>query len=146
VDRKGKIEILMKEYDTLRQEILSRINNRFLMLGLIGTFLGFALFADNSLLRSYIFGISSRGIVVVIGIVILVATWMWLGYLVGVLAARVSAIEQRVNELAGDELLEWETRHGWGRWGRYVGARKREPQHDAAQDGDSAGASSTPLS
>ena len=126
VEDKDKIDILLKEYDSLRQEILSRTNNRFLMLGVVATFLGFVLFTDNSVFKCQIFGLSTRVIVVISGVLVLLVIWLFFGYLVGTLAARVSAIERRVNELAGEKLLEWETRHGWGRWGRFSGVRKKE--------------------
>lgn len=125
MEDKDRIDILMKEYDSLRQEILSRTNNRFVMLGLVATFLGFALFTENSIFESRFLGLDTRAIVVISGILILMAIWLFFGYLVGALAARVSAIERHVNEIAGEQLLEWETRHGFGRWGRFSGVRKK---------------------
>jgi hypothetical protein len=121
---KDKIDILLKEYDTLRQEILMRINHRFLMLGIIGTLLGFVLINDNPQLRIHIFGLSTKIILLMSGALLLLALWLFLGYLLGTLAARISTIERQINEIAGKKLLEWESRHGWGRWGRFSGARK----------------------
>lgn len=136
VEDKEKIDILLKEYDCLRQEILSRTNNRFLMMGLVATFLGFVLFTDNPVLEDHILGLSIRGLLLAGGGLVLLTVWLWLGYLIGTLAMHVSFIEQRVNELAGEKLLEWETRYGWGRWGRFSGVRKkRKPDKSNSADG-----------
>ena len=126
MEDKYKIDILLKEYETLRQEILSRANNRFLMLGMVGAFLGYVLLTDNPILRIHIWGISMRAFILVIGVIGLLAIWLLFGYFVGTAAKRISVIERKINQLAGEELLEWETRYGWGRWGRFSGARNKK--------------------
>ena len=44
-----KINILLKEYDTLRTEILQRISNRFAFLGLFGAIGAFGLFKASEI-------------------------------------------------------------------------------------------------
>ncbi len=125
-EEKEKIDILLKEYETLRQEILFRTNNRFLMVGIVGAFLGYTLFTDNPVLKTYIWGIGLRTFVLVGGAMALLVIWFRLGYSVATLAMHISAIEKKINDLVGEELLEWETRYGWGRWAKFSGARKKK--------------------
>ena len=124
IEDKDKINILLKEYDTLREETLSRMNNRFVMLGMTAAFLGFVLFSDNVRLDSHMLGLTLRTIVLVCGIMVVLAIWLFFGYLVGTLARRVAAIERHVNQIAGERLLRWESEFGWGRWGKFSGAQK----------------------
>ena len=126
LENKEKIDILLKEYDTLRQEILHRMNNRFLMLGITGSFLAFILLTDTSIINFSIFGFPARVVIFVFGLLALIFIWVWFGYLVGNIARQVSVLECRINEISGEDLLEWETRYGWGRWGKYLGAKKVE--------------------
>lgn len=126
-EEKEKIDILLKEYETLRQEILSRTHNRFLMVGIVGAFLAYTLFTNNPILKTYILGIGLRTFVLVSGAIALLVIWLWFGYIVGNLDMRISAIDKRINDLVGEELLEWETRYGWGQWGIFSAASKKKP-------------------
>jgi hypothetical protein len=125
LEDKDKIEILLKEYDRLGQEILGRINNRFVMLGLVGAFLGVVFFKESPILTIQFWGLSVRTVLAISGLIALIAIWIYFGYLTGTLARRVSSIEKRVNELAGEDLLMWESRYGWARWGKFSGAGKK---------------------
>lgn len=116
LDAKAKIDILLKEYDTLRTEILQRINSRFAIVGLLGALLAFVLSKfewqpENLLL-------DLRWPITVCGLALLLGTWWRFGIIIRGLAARVRSIETRVNKLAGEELLSWETHFGWGRFGK----------------------------
>ena len=73
-------------------------------------------------MQSTIFGLSARIVVATTGIAAILATWLYLGYLNGTLGRHVSIVERRINELAGEDLLMWETCYGWGRWGKLTGA------------------------
>lgn len=100
---KFKIDILMKEYETLRSEILHRLNRRFAFMGLFGAVLAYAFFKVE---KYTIVNVS----VIVASIFILVAIWFEYGRLIQRCSWRISEIEQQVNSLVGDELLVWETR------------------------------------
>jgi hypothetical protein len=95
-----KITILFKEYDTLRQEILGRIGSRFTLIS-IGGGLGVLL------------GLQRRepwhDYVLMAWAVAALVLWWWTGLLISRCAARVMKIEQRINDLAKDQLLGWET-------------------------------------
>ena len=98
-----KIEILMKEYETLRSEILHRINCRFAFLGLTGAVVAYALFKVEHYTIVNV-------LVLTAPIFILGATFFHLGRLIHQCSSRISEIEQKVNLLIGEELLVWETR------------------------------------
>lgn len=101
-DSKVRIEILLKEYDTLRQEIISRTNNRFAITGFFGAVALFAVTKE---------GLDAfwKCAISVASLVFLLALWLWIKFLIDLCAQRIAKIERRINELAGDTLLEWET-------------------------------------
>lgn len=113
IEAKFKIDILLKEYDTLRAEILQRINARFGIIGFLGTLFAFVLSKWEWQPKNCSFDV--RWPIVALGLTVLLGTWWWFGIRMQRLAARVSSIEKRVNQLAGEELLTWETYYGWGR-------------------------------
>ena len=108
------IEILLKEYETLRQEILTAMGSR-------NTILSFGLATVGAIFTASIatqFGdspspFSSTILAVVIPIVCVFVLFMWLGeyqrmqragrFLVG--------LEKRINDEAKKELLSWESKH-----------------------------------
>ena len=49
MNEKDKIEILLKEYETLRSEILQRTGHRFAFLGLMGALGGYSFFIGKDL-------------------------------------------------------------------------------------------------
>jgi hypothetical protein len=100
---KDQINILLKEYDTLRAEILGRMNHRWQMLGLIGAIVTFASAQSGAIAGRAIAGVMAVG---------LFGLWLNSGRYVARLARRVSDIEKRVNGLAGENLLEWESQGG----------------------------------
>jgi len=111
---KDKIEILLKEYDVLRTEISQRLSARMSFLGLWGALLGLMLFRGKKSSGFQIF-------ILILGLVILMVVWLQLGRIVTRCSVRVADIEQQVNDLAGEDLLVWETRqtqnelHGFNR-------------------------------
>jgi len=102
VDDQIKIEILLKEYESLRSHILQRLQNRFQFLALSSVI---ATFAFINMKEPTILHICT----LIAGGLFLLALWYWLGRIVVRISLHVSEIERRINELAGEELLTWET-------------------------------------
>mgnify|MGYP001590629171 CR=1 FL=1 len=121
IETKLKIEILLKEYGTLRTEILQRINARFAVVGLLGALFAFALSEVKG--QPGMFSIYVRWLSLALGAGVLVTLWWYLGIIIQRLASHISSIEQRVNQFAGEELLTWETKYGWGRLGKLKRSR-----------------------
>lgn len=104
IDTTTKVDLLLREYDTLRQEVISRTNNRFAILGLLGTVVAFVCTqTDIALTRQW-----------VVVVVFLVVLWWIVGYTMRKIGTYLAAVERRINELAGEKLL---------RWGQSVGDR-----------------------
>ena len=99
-----KINILLKEYDTLRTEAIARINSRFAFLGLLIAVVAFA-GSKNS---------TSTWVAAVVISIPLLGIWLYLGHLLCRISDGVVRIEREVNKLAGAHLLDWEAR-GSGR-------------------------------
>ena len=95
-----KIQILQKEYDTLRAEILNRIGHRFTFLSFAGAIGGYAIFSENKLT-------DDQSSVLWICADILLCLWAWIGLLMKRCSDRVAAIEREINALAGETLLKW---------------------------------------
>ena len=100
---KAKIDILLKEYDTLRVEILQRTKSRFASLGLFSSIIAYGVFRSNphNGLQLFFLGF----------IMFLVfAVWFALGYCMWRCSNRISEIENKVNQIVGQgDLLRWET-------------------------------------
>ena len=122
-----KIDILMKEYETLRSEILHRINQRFAFLSLTGAVSAFGFFkvdkhtvASMSILFAAIF--------------ILGAIWFHFGRRIQECSSRISEIEQQVNSFVGDELLVWETKRQSKYFHRVLRALYRDRKKNASDN------------
>jgi hypothetical protein len=102
MEDKEKIDILLKEYDTLRAEILQRLSNRFAFLGLFGAVGAYGFFVSGNI------SISQK-IVLFLTALFLLSVWMQLGIVVARCAKRVAEIEGYVNQIAGEKLLKWES-------------------------------------
>jgi hypothetical protein len=111
---KDKIAILLKEYDSLRGETVSRTTNCYQLWAAAGAAMAW---------------ITSRPIDWRLWILAITLALIFLGVFgalyrdINGLCERVSVIESKVNALAGEELLEWETRwggfaNGWFCWKR----------------------------
>jgi hypothetical protein len=88
-----KIDILLKEYDTIRAEAIARINSRFAFVGLIIGIIALSRNRDHEI--SYTF--------------VLIVAWFYLGQLLNLLRTGLQHVEHEINRLAGEELLTWET-------------------------------------
>jgi hypothetical protein len=97
----AKIQILLKEYDALRAEIISRTSNRFSSLGILAAVVAFSASQQNVLLAWIVGG--------AVGL-LLFGVWLRLGYLIGRCSAQIANVEEQINALAGDDLLTWESR------------------------------------
>src|SRR2546421_9424266 len=118
-----QVNIMLHEYDTLRNEILNRQNHLYQLFALAGLF--FVWIAGHPIdLR---FWISIAAAILVLGF------GYWFIFRDTEKAAeRLRQIEKKINDLAQDEILVWETRWGGaitGYWGR---ARpKLDPKSEA---------------
>lgn len=98
------IEILFKEYDTLRAEIIALIGNMYNVIG-FGTAISAALLA-----WAVSKGFDYRFWFLVVVFASLVwLLWMMLHVAVSRATERIREIEGEVNRRAGEELLRWET-------------------------------------
>jgi hypothetical protein len=103
LDSKDKIQILLKEYDTLRAEIIARTNHGFQLTGLGGAVLMWLVSRPDD----------ARFWVLVATFLMVFGYMGWITFRdISKAAGRIRQIEAKVNKLAGDELLEWETL--WG--------------------------------
>ena len=98
---KDKIEILFKEYDTLREEIISRLSQRINFLGLFGAIGVYAFFQDKTLN-------GKQYIIIVLAAILLYCVWHHLGNVVARCSKRIAEIECVINKMAGTTLLVWE--------------------------------------
>ncbi|MDC0675076.1 hypothetical protein [Nannocystis radixulma] len=97
-----RIQVLFKEYDTLRAEILQRISNRLKCVAFTGALGGVAMFSDKPVdATKYVLLLSS--------IFVLMFAWMQLGDLIARCARRIAEIEAEINAKAGETLLRWES-------------------------------------
>lgn len=122
IDTVTKINILLKEYDTLRAEMLQRMNGRFAIVGLLGALL--VLVISKGEWQPTGWKLDARWLVAVLGASILAGIFWRFGTLIRKLGTRVSKVEQRVNQLAQEDLLAWETCFGWGRFANTRGVKK----------------------
>ena len=96
------VEIVLHEYDSLRNEILSRANARLELLGLLSiaaTLLGVSGFSEDW----------RWAYVVVIGFLILIGLWFYFGWAMKRCAIRLRQIEEEVNTALGRTVLRWES-------------------------------------
>ena len=96
------IDILLREYDTLRAEALARIRARFEVVGFIvvsAAFVG----SREAVSGSWRLGVG------LLALVISGVSWGSFGLALRRLARRLRTIEKKVNKLAGQTLLDWES-------------------------------------
>lgn len=98
------LEVLLKEYETLRAEVIERIRTAFSHLAFFGALAAFAFQLPEKA------GIDSR---LTIGLALFgtlfllyisVINWVW----VGRIASHLQYLESRINAAAGKRLLTWE--------------------------------------
>lgn len=99
---KKRIDILLKEYDTLRQEILARMQFRSQAVGMLAAITAAiaAFKIDDFVMRLQLLATGALFVV-----------WIWYRYAVLIVRCheRVVIIEKKVNELAKADLMEWES-------------------------------------
>ena len=107
-----RIEVVLHEYDALRDEIVSRMEARFQLIGFLAiaaTILGATGIAK-----------SSRWELIIIVLAVLVGVWFVFGSYIRGCAIRLREIETWVNdELGGEAVLRWESnlpRNGFRRF------------------------------
>ena len=94
-----KITILLKEYDTLRAEMIARINSRFAFLGLTMGIVALVWSRDRAPSTMVMLGLAATLLVV----------WFYLGQLLYRLRVAIAHVENEINKLAGTQLLTWES-------------------------------------
>lgn len=102
-------DVLLKEYETLRAEILQRVSSRDQLFTLLLAAVSIIVATDK---RHTVLAVCIVG-----GVGLLY--WLRIGYLINLLGSHVASIEDRVNELmsapSDEKLLTWETK-----WGRHL--------------------------
>ena len=98
-----RIDVLMKEYDMLRQVITSRCNNRFAVVGFLAALTAF-ISTESDLTSAWRLTIGATAAA------LLLAIWWRFGQLIVEAADRVAVIERSINRMVGEELLMWESR------------------------------------
>jgi len=96
------IQILFKEYDSLRAEIIARTNVGYQLLGLGAGALAWLL--SRPINQVFVFSL----VIIGIAMIIFVGVWWRDTYMC---SCRIKEIEKEINTLAGAALLKWET--GW---------------------------------
>jgi hypothetical protein len=110
-ESRAKVEVLLREYDSLRGEVISRLNNRFNLLGYAGAILTYAVFQGG--------GITDWRLLCAAGAALaLLLVWLWGAKKIRELSRRIAMIEKQVNTLLGDSLLAWESGQVAGGWFR----------------------------
>ena len=111
---KDKIDILFREYDTLRAEIMARSGHNIQMYGICAIVIGWLITQpfNLKLLGGFLF--------------VAIAFFLIFKAMrrdINKAAAKLQELEQRINSLAGEELLTWEQKSGGAKTG-YVFNRR----------------------
>jgi low affinity Fe/Cu permease len=108
METKETIEILFKEYDTLRAEVRDHTGNQFNLLGAFGALLVWFLprLLQHDAWKAF----------AVVVLVFLLIRWVLIQNIKRC-AYRLVELEEQINHLAGENLLQWETRWGGSRIG-----------------------------
>lgn len=108
-EQRHKVEILLREYETLRQEVLARSGQRFALVTVAGGLMAFLIKTEKWPAWVISAG-GTQATLALVGLVVLVVIWRRFQVLIERLGAGISRVEQRVNTLTGDaDLLRWET-------------------------------------
>ena len=109
MDKFQRAMIVVQEYNTLRNEILSLytglIQATVALIGILVALVTFGLVHDFTRTVRWLIGISP--------IFYLITQGLLFAYILK-LSAHLRDIEQRINEIAGEPLLRWETEAGLG--------------------------------
>jgi len=93
-----RVTVLLKEYDTLRTEVLARIRSRFELLTVSVAALGFLLSRKDT----------AAELLVLSGIVVF-TLHTYFGWSIAKINHRLADIESQVNRRVADEVLVWES-------------------------------------
>lgn len=100
------LDVLLKEYDSLRAEVGGRINTAFSHLAFFGALAAFALKVPDCSTGFYLWAtviLASLGSLFLLWIAVI--NWMW----VGRIASHLQVLEDKINTAAGGKpLLTWE--------------------------------------
>jgi hypothetical protein len=99
-----KIEILLREYDTLREEVMRRYDAQFQTIGMMAVVL-------VGLLAALAAGISGAIIAALVAgaFVVFIFLLLWADHDITKAAERLRELEGEINRRAGERLLRWET-------------------------------------
>jgi hypothetical protein len=112
-----RINILLKEYDTLRSELLQRTAEGFALVGVPAGSAGWLAWLLSQTIERHYY-ISAAATVMIICFVIVGSKFVFAQ--IRRCAERLQRIEKRINFLAQDHLLEWESRWGMGATGHHL--------------------------
>ena len=112
-----KVQILLHEYDTLRQEVLNRTSNGFQLLA-VGAALFVWMIGGQHPNNRFWFWI---GLALALFAVSLAAWFIFRD--ISKAAKRIRELEGSINARAGEELLMWETRCGCDATGYIIGVK-----------------------
>jgi hypothetical protein len=104
-DMASDTDILLKEYETLRAEVIERLKTAFSHLGYFGAVAVFAFPASDKVSepwRTVAFILAMLGAVLLLYISVI--NWLW----VGRIATHLRELEEDINHAAGKSLLSWE--------------------------------------
>jgi hypothetical protein len=107
-EQRHKIDILLREYETLRQEVLARSGQRFALVTVAGALMAFLIKTEDW--PAYFVSTGWTQVFLAVGGgAALVMIWSRFQVLITRLGAGISRVEQRINALSDDaELLSWE--------------------------------------
>jgi hypothetical protein len=99
------LELLLKEYDTLREEVLARVQSRFQLLSFLVAAAAFVV--GQSSLTQISVGLwwLLVGVVALVGIV-----WFYFRVMIENCAKRLRQIEGALNGSAPTQVMQWESR------------------------------------
>lgn len=107
-EQRHKVDILLKEYETLRQEILARSGQRFALVTVAGGLMAFLIKTEDW----PAFVVSKGWTQVTLALMCttaLAVIWWRFQFLIERLGTGISRVEQKINTLTDDaELLRWE--------------------------------------
>lgn len=100
----SEIELLLKEYDSLRIEVIERVKTAFSHLAFFGAVIAFAFQTPDkiSINQQTAFWLAVVGSALLLYISII--NWCW----VSRIASHLQLLECRINKLAGKKILTWE--------------------------------------
>lgn len=107
------LDILLKEYDSLRAEVVERVRTAFSHLAFFGAVAAFAfqLPASSPLNQNLVLGLSAFGTLFLLYISVI--NWIW----VNRIASHLRHLESKINSISKKKLLTWESKsYAISRW------------------------------